>query len=63
MLFIVLRSRYSPFPVRTLMMHDGKIIYDVRGEERSGLTVKDLLEMFRTRVGEELDNDRMLLAD
>ncbi|MBQ9029899.1 MAG: ATP-binding cassette domain-containing protein [Parasporobacterium sp.] len=48
---------------RTLMMNQGKIIYDVCGEERSGLTVKDLLDKFKTRVGEELDNDRMLLSD
>lgn len=48
---------------RTLMMNQGRIIYDVRDEERQGLTVKDLLDKFRTRVGEELDNDRMLLSD
>ena len=48
---------------RTLMMNQGNIIYDVRGKEREGLTVKDLLEKFKTKVGEELDNDRMLLSD
>ena len=48
---------------RTLMMNQGQIIYDVQGEERSTLTVKDLLDKFKTKVGEELDNDRMLLAD
>ena len=47
---------------RTLMMNQGNIIYDVRGEEREGLTVGDLLERFKTKVGEELDNDRMLLS-
>ena len=48
---------------RTLMMNSGKIIYDVSGQERSRLSVSDLLEMFRTKVGEELDNDRMLLPE
>ena len=48
---------------RTLMMHDGNIILDIRDEEREGLTVNDLLEMFKENVGKELDNDRMLLAD
>lgn len=48
---------------RTLMMNRGKIIYDVEGEERKGLTVRDLLERFKSKVGEELDNDRMLLSD
>ena len=47
---------------RTLMMNQGHIIYDVSGKEREGLTVGDLLERFKTRVGEELDNDRMLLS-
>ena len=48
---------------RTLMMNQGSIIYDVSGEERAALTVKDLLERFKTKVGEELNNDRMLLAE
>ena len=48
---------------RTLMMHDGNIILDIRDKEREGLTVNDLLEMFKENVGKELDNDRMLLAD
>ena len=48
---------------RTLMMNQGKIIYDVEGEERKGLTVRDLLERFKSKVGEELDNDRMLLSE
>ncbi len=47
---------------RTLMMHQGRIILDVSGEERKGLTVGDLLERFRRLSGEKLDNDRMLLS-
>ena len=47
---------------RTLMMHQGRIILDVSGEERKGLTVEDLLERFRHLSGEKLDNDRMLLT-
>ncbi|MCQ2355071.1 MAG: ATP-binding cassette domain-containing protein [Clostridia bacterium] len=46
---------------RTLMMDHGKIIYDVKGEERAGLTVADLLDRFRDASGKSLDNDRMLL--
>lgn len=48
---------------RTIMMDSGRIIYDVANEERKGLTVNDLLEKFRTSVGKDLDNDRMLLSD
>lgn len=47
---------------RTLMMDDGKIILDVQGEERAGMTVSDLLLRFRKGVGKELDNDRILLS-
>ena len=47
---------------RTLMMDAGNIILDVRGEERSGLTVPGLLERFRAGAGKNLDNDRILLS-
>ena len=47
---------------RLIMMHEGRIIYDVRGEEKKGLTVADLLEKFEQASGGTLDNDRMLLA-
>ncbi|MCR5300984.1 MAG: ATP-binding cassette domain-containing protein [Lachnospiraceae bacterium] len=47
---------------RTLMMEDGNIILNISGDERSGLTVDDLLTMFRTRSGRALDNDRILLS-
>ena len=48
---------------RTLMMDSGRIILDIAGGDRDGLTVNDLLMMFRQNVGHELDNDRMLLAE
>ncbi len=47
---------------RTLMMDNGRIIYDVSGEERKGLTVSDLTDLFRRSSGRALDNDRMLLS-
>lgn len=48
---------------RTLMMDSGKIVLDVSGEERAGMTVDDLLERFRAGAGKVLDNDRILLSD
>lgn len=42
---------------RTIMLHDGKLIYDVQGAERDGLTVQDLLKQF----GNSIDDDRLLL--
>lgn len=47
---------------RTIMMDAGRVIYDVENEERNGLTVADLLEKFKSSVGQSLDNDRMLLS-
>lgn len=46
---------------RTLMMDRGNIIMDVSGEERAGMTVQDFLDRFHSRVGKNLDNDRMLM--
>ncbi|MBQ8935182.1 MAG: ABC transporter ATP-binding protein, partial [Oscillospiraceae bacterium] len=47
---------------RTLMMSDGSIILDLKGEERKGLTVEDLLRKFRQKANKALDNDRILLS-
>ena len=47
---------------RTLMMADGRIVLDVSGEERAGMTVDGLLRRFRAGTGEDLDNDRILLS-
>ncbi len=47
---------------RTLMMDNGRIVFDVEGEERSKMTVDDLLEKFAQNAGQELDNDRILLS-
>jgi putative ABC transport system ATP-binding protein len=47
---------------RLIMMHEGKIIYDVSGEEKKNLQVSDLLEKFEQASGGEFANDRMMLA-
>ena len=47
---------------RTLMMDGGRIVFDVQGRERAGMTVDDLLERFRQSAGQSLDNDRILLS-
>ena len=47
---------------RTIMMDRGRIIFDVAGKEREGLTIQDLLEQFKLAAGKVLDNDRMLLG-
>ena len=47
---------------RLLMLHNGRIVLDISGEEKSRLTVADLMDMFRKVSGREYDNDRTLLA-
>lgn len=46
---------------RTIMLEQGKIILDIKGEERDKLTVSKILELFKQKSNKELDNDRMLL--
>lgn len=47
---------------RTVMLHEGRIVLDVRGAERDGLQVQDLLTMFSRVRGEELADDALLLG-
>ena len=47
---------------RLLMMFDGSILFDVKGEEKKNLTVKDLLAMFEKAAGSELTSDSLLLS-
>lgn len=47
---------------RLVMMHEGRIIYDVSGEEKKALQVSDLLAKFEEVSGGEFANDRMILA-
>lgn len=47
---------------RLIMMHEGRIIYDVSGEEKKKLHVSDLLAKFEEASGDEFANDRMMLG-
>lgn len=47
---------------RLIMMHEGKVIYDISGEEKKNLKVADLLAKFEEVSGDELANDRMILS-
>ena len=46
---------------RLIMMHEGRVIYDVAGEEKKKLQVSDLLKKFEQVSGSEFANDRMML--
>ncbi len=47
---------------RLIMMHEGRIILDIKGEDKKKLTVEDLLQRFGRASGEEFANDRALLS-
>lgn len=47
---------------RLIMMHEGRVIYDVKGAKKNELKVADLLQKFEEASGGELVNDRMLLS-
>ncbi len=47
---------------RLIMMHEGRVIYDVAGEAKKKLHVSDLLAKFEEASGGEFANDRMMLA-
>jgi putative ABC transport system ATP-binding protein len=47
---------------RLIMMMDGQIILDIRGEEKKNLTVEDLLHKFEEVSGEEFANDKAILG-
>ena len=42
---------------RLIMMDAGRVVVDIKGEEKKNLTVRDLLEKFN------IENDRMLLSE
>ncbi len=47
---------------RTIMLHQGQVVLDVSGEERSRMDVPDLLQMFEKVRGEKLADDALLLS-
>ena len=47
---------------RTIMMHNGEIIFDVSGEQRKNMTVEDILQRFQQNTKESLATDRILLS-
>lgn len=47
---------------RLVMLHEGKIIYDAKGEEKKNLTVKSLLEKFETAAGDFVPSDKLVLG-
>ena len=45
------------YGTRTVMLHEGQVIYDVNGKKREKLTIEDLMSQF----GKSVDDDTLLL--
>jgi len=50
------------FGNRLVMLHRGRVLFDVRGREKENLTKDDLIQRFYDARGEEFSTDRMLLG-
>lgn len=47
---------------RLIMMHEGRIVVDVSGEEKKQLTISQLLGLFERASGSELTDDKVMLS-
>ena len=47
---------------RTVMLHQGEVVLDVAGNDRKGMDVHDLLDMFEQTRGEKVDDDSLILS-
>ena len=50
------------FGNRLIMMNAGHIVVDIGAEEKSKLTIPDLLALFEKAAGSEMDSDSLLLS-
>ena len=47
---------------RLIMMHEGQIVVDVKGEEKKKLTIEELLHMFEASSGSRMTSDKVMLS-
>ena len=47
---------------RLIMMHEGRIVVDVKGSEKSNLTIEELLQMFERSSGSKFTSDKVMLS-
>ena len=47
---------------RLVMMHEGRIVVDVSGEEKKKLTISQLLGLFEKASGSEFTSDKVILS-
>ena len=44
-----------------VIVHEGHVVVDIKGEEKKDLTVAKLLELFKKNSGSNIINDDMML--
>ena len=47
---------------RLIMMHEGQVVVDVKGEEKKNLTIAQLLQLFEASSGSEFTSDKVMLS-
>ena len=47
---------------RLIMMHEGQIVVDVKGEEKKNLTIEQLLQLFEASSGSQFTSDKVMLS-
>lgn len=47
---------------RLIMMHEGQIVVDVKGEEKKNLTIEQLLQLFEKSSGSKMTSDKVMLS-
>ena len=47
---------------RLIMMHEGQIVVDIKGEEKKKLTIEPLLQLFEQSSGSQFTNDKVMLS-
>ena len=47
---------------RLIMMNEGKIVRDIKGETKSALSTSDVIQMFKDTAGSDSIEDRMVLG-
>lgn len=47
---------------RLIMMHEGRVVVDVKGEEKKKLTIEQLLQLFEASSGSQFTNDKVMLS-
>jgi putative ABC transport system ATP-binding protein len=50
------------YGTRTIMLHQGHVTLDLSGQERSAVTVEELVRLFKRREGIPAAEDELLLS-